>query len=144
MVGSAPSKIGAARQPLVENAERVVDAALEEIHHRGISGRLGEIAQEAIRPEKTVDLLIVEYDPAQHFELLIFALRQEFSGAFGEIGQDRAGLAELLYPVDEHRRFAHFVDLAPVLRRAQHAFRRNRRRPARQSAPIRLSISAAR
>ena len=56
--------VGAAGEALVDDAERIVDAALEEFHHRWMAGGLCKIAQEAIRPEKAVDLLIIENDPA--------------------------------------------------------------------------------
>ena len=39
--------------------------------------------------------------------------------ALGEIGQDHAGLAELLVAVHQHRHFAHLVDFGAVLRRAR-------------------------
>ena len=96
MVGRSPSMNGAAGEPLVDDGEIAVDAALEERHHRRIAGGLGEVLQEAVRPEKAVDLLVVEDDPAQRFEPLVLALGLEFAGALGEIGQDHAGLGELL------------------------------------------------
>ena len=111
----------AAGEALVDDAEGIVDAALEKFHHRRMAGGLGKIAQEAIRPEKAVDLLIVENDPAQRFEPLVLAARQEFFGVLGEIGQDHAGLGQLLAAVNEHRDFAHLVDVAAPLRRALHA-----------------------
>jgi hypothetical protein len=40
---------------------------------------------------------------------------------FGEISKDHARLAEFSPPVHEHRRFAHFVDAFPILRRALNA-----------------------
>src|SRR4051812_30869506 len=49
----------AAFETLVDDAEVAVDAALEEVQHRGIAGRLGKVFQETVRPEKAVDLLIV-------------------------------------------------------------------------------------
>ncbi len=67
------------RQPLVENAERVVDPALQERHRARIAGGFGEVAQEAIRPEIAVELLVVEDDPAQRFQPLVFGERMEFA-----------------------------------------------------------------
>ena len=53
-----------------------------------MAGRFCKIAQEPIRPEKAVDLLVVENDPAQRFEPLVLAARQEFSGVLGEIKKE--------------------------------------------------------
>ena len=88
MVGLSPSMKRPPVQPLVDDGEVAVDAALEERHHRRIAGGLGEILQKAKRPEKAVDLLVVENDPAQRFQLLVLALRLEFAGAFA---QDKSG-----------------------------------------------------
>src|SRR4051812_13588392 len=66
-----------ASKPFVDNGKIAVDAALQKRHHRRVARRLGEILQEAIRPEEAVDLLVVEDDPAQGFEPLILALRFE-------------------------------------------------------------------
>src|SRR4249919_648983 len=55
----------AALEPLVDDGEIAVDAAFEERENGRIAGRLGEVLQEPVRPKKTVDLLIVENDPAQ-------------------------------------------------------------------------------
>src|SRR6516162_8587696 len=73
------------------------------------------------RTKIAADLLVVEYDPAQGFEPLLLAVRQEFSGVLGEIKKDHAGLAELLTSVSEHRRFAHLVDVLAVVRCALNA-----------------------
>ena len=88
--------VRAAGEALVDDAQRIVDAAFEKFHHRRMAGGFCKIAQEAIRPEKAVDLLIVENDPAQRFEPLVLAARQEFFGVLGEISQDHAGLGQLL------------------------------------------------
>src|ERR1700733_8820947 len=72
--------VGAAGEALVDNAERIVDSPLEEFHHRRMTGGFCKIAQETIRPEKAVDLLIVENDPTQRFEPLVLAARLEFFG----------------------------------------------------------------
>src|SRR5262249_40171550 len=61
---------GPRREPLVEDGDVVVDASLEEREHGRIARRFGETPQEAIGPEKAVDLLIVEDDPAQRLEPL--------------------------------------------------------------------------
>ena len=99
------------RQALVENGQCAVGPALEEFHHRRMAGWFREVVQEAVGPERAADLLVVEDDPAQRFEALVVAARQEFSRTLGEISQDHAGLAELLRAVNEHRRFAHLVDV---------------------------------
>ena len=122
MVGSDAENVRPAGEALVDDAERIVDAAFEKFHHRRMAGGFGKIAQEAIRPEKAVDLLIVENDPAQRFEPLVLAARQEFFGMLGEIGQDHAGLRQRLAAMNEHRHFAHLVDAAAPFRRALHAF----------------------
>src|SRR6202041_1311059 len=83
--------VGPAGEALVDNAERIVDAPLEEFHYRRMTGGFCKIAQEAIRPEKAVDLLIVENDPTQRFEPLVLAARLEFFGVLSEISQDHAG-----------------------------------------------------
>src|SRR4051812_40881018 len=62
-------------QPLVEDGEVAVDAALEKTEHGLVRRRFGPILQEAVGPEITVDLLVVEDDPAHGFELFLFALR---------------------------------------------------------------------
>src|SRR4051812_18938580 len=66
-------------EPLVDDAQIAVDAALEERKHCGIPRWLGEVFQEPVRTEKTIDLLIVEDDPAQGFELFLLALREIFA-----------------------------------------------------------------
>src|SRR5262249_13854509 len=76
----------------------------------------------AIWAEKTVDLLIIEDDPAQCLKALIFALRFESTGPFGEIAEDYSGLAELLGAVRQYRRFPHLVDLGTIFRRASFTF----------------------
>src|SRR3954452_2431356 len=107
----------AAFEPLVDDGEIAVDASLEEGEHGWVAGGLREVLQKPVWPEETIDLLIVEDDPAQRFELLFFALRQIFSSAARQISEDHARLGELLLAVHEHRRFAHFVDLTAILRR---------------------------
>jgi hypothetical protein len=114
-----PEDEGAAREALVENAERAVAPAFEEFDHGRIAPRLGEPVQEAIRSERAVELLVVENYPAPDFQLLFGAARQKFPRTFGEISQDHAGLAELFAPVDEHGSLAHFVDRFAILRRAR-------------------------
>ena len=39
----------------------------------GVARRLGEVLQEPVRPQKSIDLLIVENDPTQRFKLFILA-----------------------------------------------------------------------
>jgi len=46
-------------------------------------------------------------------------LRLELAGAVGEVGEADAGLAEFSRAMDEHRDFAHFVDLGAEFRRAR-------------------------
>src|SRR5262249_2562279 len=58
--GAVADNVGASGEALVENAKRVVDAPLEKAEHGRVARRFGEGAQEAIRPEIAVDLLIVE------------------------------------------------------------------------------------
>src|SRR5579884_2051397 len=86
-----------------------------------MAGRLGEVAQEAKRAEHPIDLLIIEYDPAQRLQPVIVAARQEATRPLGQICQDHARLAELLVGMDQNRHFAHLVDGLPVLGRALHA-----------------------
>ena len=74
MVGRVAQHEWAAREPLVDNGEIAVDAALEERHHGGSPGGLAKFSQEAIGTEKAVDLLVVENDPAQRLEPLVLAL----------------------------------------------------------------------
>src|SRR3954463_11325976 len=105
------------REPLVDNGEVVVDAPLEEREHGGIAWRLGEKPQKAIGTEKAVDLLVVENDPAQRLETLVLAIGPELARPVGKVGQDHAGLAELLVAVHEYGRLAHLVDIGAVLRR---------------------------
>src|SRR5260370_6628620 len=108
-----------AREALVDNGEVIVGAALEKSEHGRVARRFSETPQEAIRPEKAVDFLIVEDDPAQRLKPFVLALGAELARPVGEIGQDHAGLAELLTLMHQHRHLAHFVDLAAVLRRAR-------------------------
>src|SRR5262249_24901298 len=112
---------GAARQALVENGQRAFSAALKQIEHRRMAGRLSANAKETAGAEVATELLIVEDDPAQRFQPLILSVRHEFSRVLGEIGEYHAGLAQLLCPVNQHWRLAHFVDVFPVLRRALNA-----------------------
>src|SRR5215510_3214432 len=74
-------------EPLVENAKRIVDAPLEKGEHSGVAWRPGESAEKAIGAEIAVDLLIVEDDPAQRFELLVLAVGLELARALREIAQ---------------------------------------------------------
>ena len=87
MVGSAPSRY---------DRERAEGAAFEEVHDNRVAERLGEVAQKAVGAEIAADLLIVEDDPAQGFQPIVLAARQEFSRASSEIFQDNARLGELL------------------------------------------------
>src|SRR5213083_414369 len=96
MVGRAPRMKGLLESRLSTMAMLFVHAALEECEHARIARRLGETSQEAVRPEKAVDLLVVEYDPTQRLQPLILALGAEFARALREISQDHGGLAELL------------------------------------------------
>src|SRR5262245_11497923 len=82
--------VGASGEPLVENAKRVVDAPLEKREHGRVARRPGEGAQKAIGPEITVDLLIVEDDPAQRFELVVLVAGLELARAPGEIAEAHA------------------------------------------------------
>src|SRR5262249_27478561 len=115
--GTCAQEIGGVREALVDDAEIVAKAALEERFGAGIS-RGGEIAQEAVGSEKAVDFLIIENDPAQRLQALVLALGLELAGAVGEVGKADAGLAKFSRAMDEHRDFAHFVDLGAELRRA--------------------------
>ncbi len=115
--GTCAQDIGGLGEPLVDDAEIVGKAAREECFGAGIS-RGGEIAQEAVGSEKAVDFLIIENDPAQRLQALVLALRLEFAGAVGEVGEANAGLAEFSRAMDENREFAHFVDLGAEFRRA--------------------------
>src|SRR5215468_5722926 len=70
--GTCAQEIGGLGEALVDDAEIVGEAALEERLGARIS-RGGEIAQEAIRSKIPVDLLIIENDPAQRFQALVLA-----------------------------------------------------------------------
>ena len=118
--------------------------ALEECQHSRISRSLCEILQEAERPEESVDLLVVEDYPAQGLQLFVLALRFELAGVLGEVSQDHARLGELFPSVHQYRHFAHFVDVVAVLWLALRALSKKSIQTGSQSAPIRLSISAAR
>src|SRR5690348_3998706 len=76
----------AAGQPLLEDREIAVDAALEKCKHGRIAGRTRQRLEEAERPEEAVELLVVEDDPAQRLESLVLALRRELAGAVREVG----------------------------------------------------------
>jgi hypothetical protein len=80
----------------------------------GFSGRLGEVAQEAVGAKAATDFLIVEYDPAQRLPAVVLAAWQKSSGVLGQIVEDYGGLAEFAGGVDEHGRLAHFVDRRTV------------------------------
>src|SRR4029077_6875888 len=92
--GPLAEQESAALQPFVDDAEIAVDATLEKGEHGRIARGLGEVLQETIGPEKAIDLLIVENDPAQCFQLFVLALGQVFAGAAREIGEDHARLGE--------------------------------------------------
>ena len=79
MVGSAPKRYGLRDNLLSRMANAPMRATFEEFEHGRVAERLGEIAQEAVGAETAADLLIVEDDPAQGFQPLVFAARQEFS-----------------------------------------------------------------
>ena len=106
-------------KPLVDDRKRGVEASFEECKNRRVARRRREASQVSIRPEKSAHLLIVENDPAQCFEPLVFALWLEFAEARREVGQADRRLAELPFPVREHRNLAHFIDLRAVFGRAR-------------------------
>src|SRR3954470_20811803 len=54
----------AAPEPLVDVAEIAVEGPLEERKHSRIARGFGEVLQETVWAEKSVDLLIIEDDPA--------------------------------------------------------------------------------
>jgi hypothetical protein len=56
--------VGPRCEPLVDNAEVVVDAALQKSQNGRITRRPRQCAQEAVGAEIAVDLLVVEDDPA--------------------------------------------------------------------------------
>ena len=85
-------------EPLIDDLQVAVDPPLEERQHRRVAGRLRKNAQEPVRPEKAVDLLVVEDDPAQRLQPLVLARGRELARALGQIGQDDARLAELAAP----------------------------------------------
>ena len=88
-----------------------------------------------MRTKKAVDLLIVENDPAQCLEIFVLTLGAELSGPLGKIGQDHAGLAELLALMRQHRHLAHLVHVGAILRRARFAL-------AEEIDPDRLPVGA--
>src|SRR6266852_6084395 len=116
--GTCAQEIGGLGEPLVDDAEIVGEAAFEERLGARIAHR-GEVAQEAIGSQKAVDFLIIENDPAQRVQALVLALGLELAGAVGEVREADTGLAEFSGAMDEHRDFAHFVDLGAEFRRAR-------------------------
>src|SRR5215467_5997402 len=68
--GTCAQEIGSLAEPLVDDAEIVGEAALKERFRAWISRRR-KIAQEAIWPQKAVEFLIIENDPAQAFQTLV-------------------------------------------------------------------------
>ena len=91
-------QVRVARQSLVDDRERAEGAAFEEVHDNRVAERLGEVAQKAVGAEIAADLLIVEDDPAQGFEPIVFAARQEFSRMASEILQDDPDWLSFLLP----------------------------------------------
>jgi hypothetical protein len=79
-----PERVRTTRQTFVENRQCAVGPTFEEFHHCPMAGWFCEVAQETERPEHAADLLVVKDDPAQCFEALVFAARQEFSRTLGE------------------------------------------------------------
>src|SRR5438309_585149 len=77
--GACAQDKGRLRQALVEDRECIVDAALEKREYLRMAGRARNKAQEPIRAEIAVDLLVVEKDPAQSFKPLIFACGLELA-----------------------------------------------------------------
>src|SRR4051794_29229016 len=106
---------GRLRQALVHNRKRVVDAALEKREHLRMPRWSSDEAQEAIRTEIAVDLLVIEDDPAQCIEPLLFPGWLKLAETIGEIRKDRARLAELAVPVHQDRHLTHFIDAVAVL-----------------------------
>src|SRR5262245_44849287 len=97
-------------------AER--NAALEKLHHGRIAA-LGEGEQEPVGREIAGEFVIVEQGPAQDFEPRRGILAAEFSGSLRQMRENRTGLAELARALDEHRDFAHLVDVLPIFGRAR-------------------------
>ena len=109
----------------------------------GSPGGLAKILQEAVRPEKAVDLLVVEDDPAQRFELLVLALGAELAGALGEVGEDHADWLSLRPPCTSTGTSPISLTSVRNSRRARLALgEKKSTKTGFQSAPIRLSISA--
>ena len=61
------------REPLVQDRERIVDAALEKRHPARVVFR-GKVLEEAVRTEIAVDLLVIEQQPTQALQLLVIVL----------------------------------------------------------------------
>src|SRR5215469_2648297 len=102
------------RQPLIDDREIAVYAALEKGHYRGIAGWSGEVLQKPVRSKESVYFLIIENNPAQRLKSGIFTVRFEAAGAFGEIGEDHPGLAQFFAAVCQDRRLAHLIDLGAI------------------------------
>jgi hypothetical protein len=114
--------VAASGQVLVDDAERAVDAALQERGDRRVGRLGGERLHEAPGREVAGELVVVVEEPAQHFALLGGILAAELAMLLGEHRQDHARLRDLGAVVElEHGHLAHLVDaLAPgrVARRA--------------------------
>src|SRR5580693_2908002 len=105
----------------VENGQRALRPPFEKFQHCRLAEWLGKVTNEAIGTEIAADLLIVENDPAQRFQSLVLAAREEPPRALSEVKKDHTRLAQLLAAVSEHWRFAHLVDLLTVFRCALNA-----------------------
>src|SRR5688572_348053 len=101
----------ALREMPVQDAERSLDAAAQELVHLRLAD-LGERDHPAQGRDVARQLVIVPEDPAQHFEL-VFSL--ELAEVIGEVVQDHPRLAQALAAVFKHRRFGHLVDVRAVL-----------------------------
>src|SRR6516165_3180838 len=104
------------RQPLIDDREIAVYAALEKGHYCRITGWSGEVLQKPVRSEESVYFLIIENNPAQRLKPGIFTVRLETAGAFGEIGEDHPGLAQFFAAVCQDWRLAHLIDLGAIFR----------------------------
>jgi hypothetical protein len=78
-----------------------------------------KIAQETVRPEIAVDLLIIEHQPAQALEALILAVGLELTGTIREIGEADRRLRKLSRAMHQHWRLAHFIDFVAIFLRAR-------------------------
>ena len=119
MVGRSPSMNGGPSSRLLTMARLPSMRPLRNASTAGSPAGLAKFFRKRYGPRKPLTFWLSKMIQRSASSRSSSPCGLELAGALGEIGQDHAGLGELLAAVHQHRHFAHLVDLGAVLRRAR-------------------------